>query len=121
MKMQPVEWKKMFAKLLFIYLLLVVLCAGFLQLQPVGATLCCIARASSYGGFSYCRAQVLGTQALEAAACRLANCSLQTLEHELGSCGTWVHVMWHLSKPGITPMTPALVGRFLYNAPPGKS
>ena len=27
--------------------------------------------------------------------------------------------MWNLSKPGITPMTPALVGRFLYNAPPG--
>ena len=40
------------------------LCAGFLPLWRVGATLRCGVRASHCGGFSCCGAQALGTQAL---------------------------------------------------------
>ena len=39
------------------------LCTGFLQLQQVGATCHCNAKASHCGGFSGCWAQALGTQA----------------------------------------------------------
>ena len=54
----------------FIYLFLFIfcvgsslLCAGFLQLQRAGATLCCGVQASHCGGFSHCRAWALGMRA----------------------------------------------------------
>ena len=31
-----------------------------------------------------------------------------------------LHSMWNLPGPGLEPMSPALAGRFLTNAPPGK-
>ena len=56
----------------------------------------CGAWASHCGGFSCCRAQVLGARALL----------------------YWG--MWNLPEPGIEPMSPALVGRFFTIEPPGK-
>ena len=53
----------------------------------MGATLCCGARASHYGGFSCCEAQALGAQALVAAARGLSSCDTRALEHRLSSCG----------------------------------
>ena len=91
MKMQPMDGRKCLQ--IFIYLLLAALVFCWFVQALSGCSqwglLCCIARAPHYGGFSCCRAQVLGTQALEAAACRLSSCGLQTLEHGLSSCGTW--------------------------------
>ena len=61
--------------------------------------------ASHGGGFFCCEAQALG-------------------HADFGSCGTralLLHGMCNLPRPGITPMSPALAGRFLTTGPPGKS
>ena len=53
----------------------------------------------------------------------LSSCGLRAIEHKLSSCGTWallLHSMWDLPGPGIEPVSPALAGRFLTTAPPGK-
>ena len=42
----------------------------------------------------------------------------------LRSCGTQVeplHGVWDLPEPGIKPVSPALVDRFLTTGPPGRS
>ena len=42
----------------------------------------------------------------------------------LSSCGEWASLplgMWNLPVPGIELMSPALAGRVLMTAPPGKS
>ena len=114
---------------LFIYLFIfgcrgsLLLCVGFPQLQRTGATLRCSARASHCCGFSCCRARTLGTQASVVVACGLSSCGLQALEHRLSSCGTQAQLlcgMWDLPGPGLEPVSPALAGRFLTTAPPGK-
>ena len=54
----------------------------------------------------------------------LSSCGLQALEHRLSSCGAWaylLHGMWDLPRPGLEPVSPALAGRFLTTAPPGRS
>ena len=53
-----------------------------------GATLCCGAWAYC-GGFSSCRAQVVGVRASVAVARGLSSCGSQVLECRLSSCGTW--------------------------------
>ena len=125
---------------LLYYLLLAALglhcCVGFLQLQREGATLHCGVRASHCGGFSCCAARALGawasvivarglsscgSRALER---RLSSCGSQALERRLSSCGTWAQLlrgMWDLPGPGLEPVSPALAGRFLTTASPGKS
>ena len=43
--------------------------------------------------------------------------------HGLSSCGSRAYLlrgMWDLPEPGLEPMSPALAGRFLTTAPPGK-
>ena len=53
-----------------------------------------------------------------------SSCGTPALERRLSSCGAWawlLHSMWDLSGPGIKPVSPALAGRFLTTAPPGKS
>ena len=82
-------------------------CVGFslrwlLLLQSTG---------SRHAGFSSC-----GT--------RLGSCGSQALELRLSSCGTRAQLlrgMWDLPGPGSEPVSPALAGRFLATAPPGKS
>ena len=52
-----------------------------------------------------------------------SSCGLWALEHGLSSCGTraqLLHGMWDLPRPGLESMYPALAGRFLTTAPPGK-
>ena len=52
-----------------------------------------------------------------------SSCGLQALELRLSSCGTRAQLlcgMWDLPGPGIEPVSPALAGRFLTTAPPGK-
>ena len=101
------------------------LCAGFLQLRRVGATLCCGAQASHCGGLSSCGAWALGVRASVVAACKLSSCGMRALEHaDFSSCGAraqLLHSMWDLSGPGFEPVSPALAGGFLTTAPPGKS
>ena len=65
-------------KFLFYFYLFIFSCigssllhAGFLQLQQVGATLCCGAWASHCGGFSCCGARALGARASVVVALRL--------------------------------------------------
>ena len=56
-------------------------------------------------------------------ACGLSSCGLPALERRLSSCGSraqLLHSMWDLPRPGIEPVSPALAGRFLTTAPPGK-
>ena len=46
---------------------------------------------------------------------------LQT--RRLSSCGSraqLLHGMWHLPRPGLEPVSPALAGRFSTTVPPGK-
>ena len=45
-------------------------------------------------------------------ACRLSSC---------GARAQLLHSMWDHPRPGLKPVSPALVGRFLTTAPPGKS
>ena len=52
------------------------------------------------------------------------SCGSQALECRLSSCGTQAEVlrgMWDLPRPGLKPVSPALAGRFLTTALPGKS
>ena len=82
-------------------------CAGFslqwlLLLQSTG---------SRHAGFSSC-----GTWH--------SSCGSQALELRLSSCGARALLlcsMWDLPGPRHEPMCPALAGRFLTTAPPGKS
>ena len=100
------------------------LCAGFLQLWRVGATLCCGARASHCSGFSCCRAWALGMQASVVVARGLSSCGLQAPECRLSNCGARAQLlrgMWDLPGPGIELVSPALAGRFLTTVAPGKS
>ena len=69
----------------------------------VGATIHCGARASHHRGLS-CSEHRLQTR-------RLSNC---------GSRAQLLRSMWDLPRPGLKPVSPALIGRFSTTAPPGK-
>ena len=79
------------------------------------------AEASHCGGFScfsYC-----GAQAFSSCSMWLSTCSSWALEHWLSTCGTQASLlwsMWHLPRLGITPVSPALTGRFITTEAPGK-
>ena len=52
-----------------------------------------------------------------------SSCGTQAVERKLSSCGARAQLlcsMWDLPRPGLEPMSPALAGRFLTTAPPGK-
>ena len=52
-----------------------------------------------------------------------SSCGSQALERGLSSCGSRAQLlrsMWDLPGPGLKPVSPALAGRFLTTAPPGK-
>ena len=86
--------------------------AVYLYLWQVGATLHCGAQASHYHGFSYCGTWPLGVRASVVVA------------RGLRSCGTWAQLlrnMRNLLRLGNEHVYPALAGRFLSNAPAGKS
>ena len=54
----------------------------------------------------------------------LSSCGLRALERRLSSCGARTQLLrdtWDLPGPGLEPVSPALAGRFLTTAPPGKS
>ena len=58
---------------------------------------------------------------LTVAASPVAEHRLQT--RRLNSCGSRAQLlrgMWDLPRPGLEPVSPALAGRFLITAPPGK-
>ena len=99
------------------------LCMGFLQLQRVGATLGCGARASHCGDFSCCQAWALGAWASVVVARGLRSCGSRALGHRLSGWGTPAQLlrgMWDLPGPGLEPISPALAGGFLTAEPPGK-
>ena len=82
--------------------------------------LCCCARA-----FSSCSEQGLLLVAvrgpLTIAASLVAEHRLQM--RRLSNCGSRaqrLRGMWDLPRPGLEPVSPALTGRFLTTAPPGK-
>ena len=77
----------------------------------------CGVRASHCSGFSCCGARALGARASVVVARGLSSCGSRALECWLSSCGPWASLlrgMWDLPRP-------ALAGRFLATAPPGKS
>ena len=52
-----------------------------------------------------------------------SSCGSQAVESRLSSCGSRAELlcgMWDLPGPGLEPVSPALEGRFLTTAPPGK-
>ena len=58
------------------------------------------------------------------AARGLSSCGTRAPARSLSSCGTRAQLlrgMWDLPGPGLEPVFPALAGRFLTTAPPGKS
>ena len=77
--------------ILFIYFRLrwVFIATHGLSLVAVSGGFCCGVRASRCGGFSCCRAWVLGTRASAVGARRLSSCGSRALEHRLSSCGAW--------------------------------
>ena len=100
------------------------LCAGFLQLRRAGATLHCGVCASHCSGFSCCAAPSMGAQASVVVARGLSSCGSRALECRLSSYGAGAQLlrsMWDHPGPGLEPVSPALAGRFLTTAPPGKS
>ena len=107
---------------LFIYLFIYgcvgssLLCSSFLQLGGAGATLHCGTQASHCGGFSCCGAQALSVRAQQL---WLAGSRVQA--QQLWRTGSVAPGMWDLPGPGVEPVSPALAGRFLTIAPPGKS
>ena len=81
--------------------------------------LCCSARASHCGGFSCWGARALDAWASVVVARGLRSCGARALERRLSSCGTRAQLlrsMWDLPEP----VSPALVGRLLTTALPGK-
>ena len=53
-----------------------------------------------------------------------SSCGSRALERRLSSCGARAQLLrgtWDLPGPGLEPVCPALTGRFLTTAPPGKS
>ena len=100
---------------------------------------CCTRAFSSYGNqgllfvvvhglltamASRCGVQALGPRASVVVACRLSSCGSWALECRLSSCGTRASLlrgMWDLPRPRLKPVSPALAGRFLITATPGKS
>ena len=84
------------------------LCTGYSSLLCTGFSLWWLlllrSTDSRLTGFSSCGSWALG--------CRLSSCGAQA---ELLRC------MWDLPGPGLKPVSPALAGRFLTTAPPGKS
>ena len=63
-----------------------------------------------------CRARTLGARAF-------SSCSTWALERRVSSCGARAQLprgTWDLPRPGLEPVSPALAGRFLTTAPPGK-
>ena len=66
----------------------------------------------------------VGARASIVAAHKLSSCGSRALELRLSSFGARAQLlrgMWDLPRPGLEPVSPALVGRFLSTAPPGKS
>ena len=59
-------------------------------------------------------------QASAVAACRLSSCGSQARKLWYGARVSLLHGMWDSPEPGTEPMSPALAGRFLSPAPPGK-
>ena len=52
-----------------------------------------------------------------------SSCGSRALERRLSSCGARAKLlrgMWDIPGPGLEPVSPALAGRFLTTAPPGK-
>ena len=83
----------------------------------------CSVRASRCGGFPCCAARAPGAWASAAAARGLSSCGSRTLECRLSSRGARAQLlcgMWDLPGPGLKPVCPALAGRLLTTAPPGK-
>ena len=72
----------------------------------------CGARASHCDGFFCCGAQVPGVG--------FSSCPSRALESRLSRhTGLVALQLWDVPRPGIEPMSPALVGRFLSTAPQG--
>ena len=97
-----------FLKNLFIYLFMAVLGLRF-----------CVRAFSSCGKWGPLFIAVRGS--LTIAASLVAEHRLQT--RRLSNCGSWaqwLRGMWDLPRPGLEPVSPALAGRFLTTAPPGK-
>ena len=117
------EHMKGFFRLFFVVVLFFNKFIYFIYLFLAALGLRCCARASHCGGFCCCGAQALGARASGVVACGLRSCGSRALEHRLSSCGaraSLLHGMWHLPRPGLEPMSPALVGGFLTTELPGK-
>ena len=90
--------------------------AGFLCLQQAGPAL------YSLTGQASCRTWALELQASAVASWGISSCGSRALGHRLNSCGTWAYFApctWHLPRPGIEFVSPALAGSF--TGPPMKS
>ena len=93
------------------------LCAGFLQLQQVQATL-----QLWHMGFSLW--WLLMLRSVDSRCIGFSNCDLWALELGLSSCGTQAQLppgMWNLPGLEIKPVPSALAGGFSNTGPPRKS
>ena len=122
----------LFFKKLFIYLFVYLLLAALGLCCCVRAFCSCCERGLLFVAVrglliavaSRHRARALGAQASVVVARGLSSCGSRALECGLSSCGArpWLlRGMWDLRGPGLKPVSPALAGRFLTTAPPGKS
>ena len=94
---------------------------------------CCAWASSSCGTILHCVGFSLRWLLFQGTGSRhvsFSSCGTQTQQLWLSGsraqaycCGAWaqlLHGMWDLPGPGLEPVSPALAGRFLTTAPPGK-
>ena len=96
---------------------------GFRQLLCVGFSLWWLLLLRSTGSRAHGLQQLWHEGSLVVAR-GLSSCGSRALERSLSSCGPRAQLlrsMWTLPRSGLEPVSPALAGRFLTTAPPGKS
>ena len=109
---------------LFIYLFI------YFWLHWVFVAACGLSLVVASGGYSSLRCTgfllrwLLLLQSTGSRRTGFSSCSSRALGCRLRSCGAKAYLlcgMWGLPRPGLEPVSPALAGRFLTAAPPGKS
>ena len=107
----------------FIFLFFIIYFIYLFWLRWVFVAVCGLSLVAASGGFSCCGAWALGARASVVVLHGLSSCGSRALERRLSSCGAQAYLlrgMWDLPGPGLEPVSPALTGRFLTTAPPGK-
>ena len=113
----------------FLFLINLFILLIYFWLHWVFVVACGLSLAVASGGYSLLRCLcfslwwLLLLRSTGSRCTGFSSCGSRALKSRLSSCGArakLLHGMWDLPAPGLEPMSPALAGRFLTTAPPGK-